>query len=101
MSTEITREAPSRRADDVPVIAPGQSLRTVTEKVSDIVLRKKSPLFWFAGLGVGFLLLQLFLLGVTRLLFVGTGIWGLNVRWPGASDHQLRLVGRHRPRRHA
>jgi len=79
MSTEITRERLPAAPDDVPVIAPGQSLRTVTEKVSDIVLRKKSPLFWFAGLGVGFLLLQLFLLGVTRLLFVGTGIWGLNV----------------------
>ena len=79
MSTEITRERLPAAPDDIPVIAPGQSLRTVTEKVSDIVLRKKSPLFWFAGLGVGFLLLQLFLLGVTRLLFVGTGIWGLNV----------------------
>jgi molybdopterin-containing oxidoreductase family membrane subunit len=31
------------------------------------------------GLGVGFLLLQLFLLGVTKLLFVGTGVWGLNI----------------------
>jgi len=79
MATEIKRERVPGAPDDVPVLAPGQTLRTVTEKISDVVLRGKTPLFWFVGLGVGFLLLQLFLLGVTKLLFVGTGVWGLNV----------------------
>jgi len=79
MATETTRERAPGAPGETPVLAPGQTLRTVTEKISDIVLRLKAPLFWFAGLGIGFLLLQLFLLGVTMLLFVGTGIWGLNV----------------------
>jgi len=78
MATEISRQrlpAP----DEVPVIASGQSLRSVTEKISDIVLRLKTPLFWFAGFFIGFMLLQLFLMTVTQLLFTGVGVWGIQV----------------------
>ena len=78
MASELTRTRLPVAPDEVPVVAPGQSLRTVTEKISDIVLRVKTPLFWFLGFGAGFLLLQGFLMGVTMLLFVGVGIWGIN-----------------------
>ena len=35
------------------VIAPGQSFRSVTEKITRIVLTPTTPLGWFAIFGVG------------------------------------------------
>ncbi|MCL4849129.1 MAG: polysulfide reductase NrfD [Acidobacteria bacterium] len=63
---------------ETPVIAPGQTLKTVTEKISDIVLRLKTPLSWFFGFAVGFALLQGLLMAVVMLLFSGIGVWGVN-----------------------
>jgi molybdopterin-containing oxidoreductase family membrane subunit len=63
----------------VPVLAPGQTYKSVTEKISGLVLQVRTPLFWFAGFALGFALLQLFMLTVTMLLFVGVGIWGINI----------------------
>jgi Ni/Fe-hydrogenase subunit HybB-like protein len=95
MSTEITRQRIPTAPDEVPVLAPGQTLKSVTEKISGIVLTLKTPLFWFASFGVGFLLLQLFLLGVTMLLFKGTGIWGINqpVGWGFAIINFVWWIG--------
>ena len=77
MATEMSRQNVAPGA--VPVLAPGQDFRSVTDKISGVVLTAKTPLFWFVSLGVGFLLLQLFLMTVTRLVFVGVGIWGINI----------------------
>src|SRR5262245_44694607 len=62
-----------------PVIEPGHTFSTVTEKISAIVLTRRHPLSWFFGLAVGFLLLQVLLVAITYLLFKGTGIWGVNI----------------------
>jgi molybdopterin-containing oxidoreductase family membrane subunit len=79
----------------VPVLAPGQTYRSVTEKIAGIVLTMKTPLFWFGAFAVGFALLQLFLLGVTMLLFVGTGVWGINqpVGWGFAIINFVWWIG--------
>jgi molybdopterin-containing oxidoreductase family membrane subunit len=81
--------------EPAPVLAPGHTYRSVTEKISGIVLSFRTPLLWFAGIAVGFLLLQLFLLGLTVLLFVGTGIWGLNqpVAWGFAIINFVWWIG--------
>ena len=36
-----------------PVIAPGHTFASVTEKIAAIVLTRRHPLSWFFGLGVG------------------------------------------------
>ena len=61
-----------------PMLEPGHNFASVTDHISSIVLRRKMPLGWmvlfFAGLmGVGVLGLT-----VTKLIFVGVGIWGIN-----------------------
>lgn len=61
------------------VIEPGHSYGSITEKISSIVLGNKTPRSWWIGLGVGLLLLNVLMVSVAKLLFVGTGIWGLNV----------------------
>ncbi len=64
-----------------PVLAPGHTPASVTERISEVVNTKltKTPKWWLLGLAVGFGLLNLFLLAVTNLFMTGIGIWGNNV----------------------
>src|SRR5450432_2109035 len=62
-----------------PVIAQDQTLASVTDKITGIVLLKKITMGWALGFAFFFLVLQMLLIGVTYLLFKGTGIWGLNI----------------------
>jgi Ni/Fe-hydrogenase subunit HybB-like protein len=62
-----------------PVIEPGHTFDTVTEKIAAIVLTRRHPYSWFFGLFVGFMLTMMLLMSITWLLIKGTGIWGVNV----------------------
>lgn len=62
-----------------PVVAPGLTFASVTDKISSLVLKRKTPLWWFIGFAISFLLVQLLLLTITHLVFTGIGIWGNNV----------------------
>jgi Ni/Fe-hydrogenase subunit HybB-like protein len=62
-----------------PVIAPGHTFGTVTDKISSIVLTRKTSLGWYAGFGFAFLLTLLLFVAVTKLVVEGIGIWGNNV----------------------
>ena len=62
-----------------PVVGPGLTFASVTDKISSLVLKRKTPLWWFFGFGVSFILVQVLLLTITHLLFTGIGIWGNNV----------------------
>src|SRR4026209_2834921 len=62
-----------------PVIDPGLTFASVTDKISSIVLKRKTSLAWFFGFAISFALFQLMLLTITNLLFVGIGVWGVNV----------------------
>ena len=61
-----------------PVVAPGHTPGTVTDKISEVVL-KKTPRWWYGAFFVSFLLVNLMLYAIAHLLFSGTGVWGLNV----------------------
>src|SRR5215213_6462041 len=60
------------------VIEPGHTFGTVTDKISSIVLRKRTPAVWWIGLALSFGLVQVLMLTVTYLVFTGIGIWGNN-----------------------
>ena len=61
-----------------PVIEPGHTFESVTDKISAIVLTRRTTLGWLAGFAVAFLLLNMFLLAVGNLVITGVGIWGNN-----------------------
>ena len=61
------------------VMAPGYTFDTVTDKISSIVLARRTPLWWYAGFGVAMLLPLLLLVSLTYLVFTGIGIWGNNI----------------------
>src|SRR5206468_102034 len=52
---------------------------SVTEKISSIVLQRRTPWGWFVGFAIAFALLQGMLLAVGYLLFVGIGVWGVTI----------------------
>jgi Ni/Fe-hydrogenase subunit HybB-like protein len=63
------------------VIAPGQSYGGVDDNVSQPILRGvgRTPLWWFLGFAVGFVLLMLYLYTVVTLIIRGVGIFGNNI----------------------
>lgn len=66
---------------DKAIIAPGHTSATVTEKISDVVFSpiEKTPKWIFGIWAIGFALVMVLIMSIAKLLFVGTGIWGLNV----------------------
>ncbi|MFQ5525629.1 MAG: NrfD/PsrC family molybdoenzyme membrane anchor subunit [Thermoanaerobaculia bacterium] len=73
-STDVSTEILARP----PIVGPGHTPGSVTDKISEVVLAK-TPKWWFPAFGASFLLLNLLLLALAKLLFEGTGIWGLNI----------------------
>ncbi|MFN2454984.1 MAG: NrfD/PsrC family molybdoenzyme membrane anchor subunit [Pyrinomonadaceae bacterium] len=70
----------NRGADNYPaVITPGQTLASVTEKISGIVLNTRIRFGWLIGLAISFAVLQALMIALSYLVFKGTGVWGINV----------------------
>ena len=61
------------------VIGPGHTAGSITDKISEIVLTRKTPKGWWIGFGISFLLMNLLFVAVAHLLINGIGIWGVNV----------------------
>jgi hypothetical protein len=82
-----------------PVIAPGHTFGTVTDKISSIVLARRTPLWWAPGWRT-MLLTGLLLVSLTNLVHEGSASGGTTSRSGGRSTSPASLVDRHRPRRH-
>ncbi len=79
----------------VRYIRPGHTFATVTDKISAIVLTRKTPSGWYLGFAFSFLLLMVLLYAVTYLLVAGVGIWGINipVAWGWAITNFVWWIG--------
>ena len=75
----LTEYPPGDVRVPAPVMAPGHTYRSVTDKLSDLVLTKNTPMAWFVMTGIGFMLLMGLMLALTWLFIKGIGIWGNNV----------------------
>ena len=62
-----------------PIIKPGHTFATLTDKISAIVLTQRTPWFWYAGFGVSFLLVLVLFYCIAALLTVGIGLFGVNI----------------------
>mgnify|MGYP002651313105 FL=1 len=61
-----------------PMVEGDHTFGTVSDKISDLTLKKRTPFFWFIGFGLSFVVAQLLLFAVTILLARGIGVWGNN-----------------------
>ena len=84
--------AEQRRAE---VIEPGHTFSTVTDKISAIVLKRKTPTGWFLAFAASFSLLMVLLYAVGKVFVQGIGIWGVNepVGWGFAIVNFVWWIG--------
>jgi len=75
LSPELKPGSPSRP----PVLEPGYTFAGVTDKISSIVLRRKTSSGWILGFGIGFALLMILNMAIGYLLIKGVGIWGIDI----------------------
>ncbi len=66
-------------SDHAPAIGPGHTFGTITDKISEIVQTRRTPLGWWIGFGISFAVLLLLLYTIGYLVTTGVGIWGINV----------------------
>ena len=78
-----------------PIIGPGHTLETVTDKISSIVLTRGTTPGWVFGFLVAFCLLMLLNVVITLLRVYGVGIWGINipVAWAFAITNFVWWIG--------
>jgi Ni/Fe-hydrogenase subunit HybB-like protein len=77
MEQEIKRPAQAS-SSSVPVLAPGYTFGSVTDKISSIVLLG-TPRGWYFGFFIAFALVMVLMFAVTYLLIMGVGIWGIDI----------------------
>jgi Ni/Fe-hydrogenase subunit HybB-like protein len=78
--------AEAAQYEQAPVIEPGHTFGSVTDKISAIVLTRRTPRMWFVGAAISSALTLMLLVSLTKLVFTGVGIWGNNVPVAWAFD---------------
>src|SRR5580765_5706240 len=69
----------STELDRAPVIEPGHTFGTVTEKISASVLTRPASNGWFIGFGLFFMVTMMMLYAIGYLFLKGIGIWGVTI----------------------
>src|SRR4051812_6329459 len=69
-----------------PVIAPGYTFGSVTDKISSIVLSRRTSIGWYLGFLTAAALAGLLLISLSYLVVSGIGIWGNNIPVAWAFD---------------
>ncbi|GMV35950.1 MAG: polysulfide reductase chain C [Fimbriimonadales bacterium] len=65
---------------DTRVLTGSNSYSSLGDQISSIVLDQRThKLPWYGGFALGFLLLNVMLLSLAWLLYMGIGVWGVNV----------------------
>src|SRR6266849_9431241 len=62
-----------------PVLGPGHTFTSVTDKISSIVLTRPTSLGWVAGFAISFSLVMILTIALAWLITKGVGIWGINM----------------------
>ncbi len=70
---------PHSSGEIAPVIEPGYTISTVSDKISSIVLEGRTRKGWFLGFTVSFLMLLMLLFAISYLFAIGVGIWGVGI----------------------
>ena len=93
----LTDLPPSQRPYliDPPVIAPGHTFASVTEKIMRTVLTGRTPLGWIGGVLIAFGIVNVLLIAFGWLFWKGTGIWGITepVGWGFAIVNFVWWIG--------
>ncbi len=88
----------SNKASEIlnaPVLTPGQTYTSITEKISNIVLNANPSIGWLLALSVALGLMTFLLISLGYLFAYGVGIWGVNnpVGWGFAIINLVWWIG--------
>jgi len=61
-----------------PIVAPGYTFATVSDKIGSIVLARGTRFGWVVGFALSFVFLMVLVVSISVLLLRGVGIWGIN-----------------------
>jgi len=78
MESEPTKES-AEAQDSLPLIEPGHTFASITDKISAIVLTSRTPRFWYIGFGLSFILVLVLLYCIAALVAVGVGLFGIMI----------------------
>ncbi len=78
-----------------PVLAPGHNFETITDKISNIVLRERTPLGWWFAVALSGGIVGVLTIAIGYLFYQGVGIWGINmpVAWGWAIVNFVWWIG--------
>jgi molybdopterin-containing oxidoreductase family membrane subunit len=62
-----------------PLLGPGHTFGSITDKIAGVVLTKDQPLAWVVVVSITFLMVGMLGMAITWLLLKGVGIWGVNI----------------------
>jgi Ni/Fe-hydrogenase subunit HybB-like protein len=70
---------PARAEGALPVIEPGHTFGSITDKISSIVLTGRTPRFWYIGFAISFILVLVLFFCIAALIAVGVGLFGIMI----------------------
>ena len=79
MALEPPPEESAEAQDSLPLIEPGHTFASITDKISAIVLTSRTPRFWYVGFGLSFILVLVLLYCIAALVAVGVGLFGIMI----------------------
>jgi Ni/Fe-hydrogenase subunit HybB-like protein len=74
----MTPTGPTTAAATAPVIAPGHTFGSITDKITSIVLSRHTPLWWYGAFVVTGSIAGVLFIALAYLVVEGIGIWGNN-----------------------
>jgi molybdopterin-containing oxidoreductase family membrane subunit len=91
----LETQAEPRPADQPNYVTPGQSFRSVTDKISSLVLTRPTHPVWLICFTINLALVLLLAYAVIYLLTAGVGIWGIDipVAWGFAITNFVWWIG--------
>ncbi len=65
--------------ETAPLIEPGHTFTSISDKIGGVVLTTNQPLSWFIVMSIGLMIMGMMGMAITYLLLKGVGIWGVNI----------------------
>ena len=79
MHPDVPQTPGRAAAGPAPVIEPCHTFASITDKISTIVLTRRTPRGWFFGFAAAFAVMMMLFYAIAYLLIAGIGIWGINI----------------------
>ena len=65
--------------EGLPLLEPGHTFGSITDKISSIVLTGRTPLFWYVCFGVSFIFVLVLLFCIAAVVSIGVGLFGVMI----------------------